>query len=373
MIIGFEAKRVFQNSSGLGNYSRNTISLLARHYPDNRLKLFAPKLTNLYQLPDSAEIILPETFLSKYFGSYWRLYQTTQLLKCHQIDLFHGLSHVLPFGIEKTGIPSVVTVHDLIFLRFPQFYKKVDRELYQAIYRSSCNRATKIIAISHQTKDDIVRFYGIDPDKIVVVYQSCHLSFYGKVTDTQKSAVRLKFGLPESFLLCVGTIEKRKNQLGILKALAKVKCTTTIVLLGRATDYKEELDLFIRESGLNEHVIFLLNSSTDELQAIYQMAEAMVYPSYFEGFGLPVLEAQASGCPVITSNISSLPEAGGDGALYVDPENDSEIGEAVLKILSDKKFKAELIHKGIKNAARFSDKVVAANLMEVYRKVAKMR
>ena len=370
MIIGFEAKRVFQNHSGLGNYSRNTINFLAKYYPENKYKLFAPKHTDLFTLPESAEVIAPQSFLSGLFKSYWRLHQVTRLLRENKVDIYHGLSHALPYGIENTGIPSVVTIHDLIFLRFPEFYKRIDRKMYRSLYLSSCQRATKIIAISQQTKADLITYFGIEPGKIEVIYQSCDNRFYDKVSEEQKRITQLKFNLPNKFILSVGTIEQRKNQLAILKAVVKEKLDITVVILGKPTDYFKELDQFINESGIQKQVIILQNTSTDDLQTIYQMAEAMVYPSFFEGFGLPVLEAQASGCPVITSNVSSLPEAGGEGAIYINPEDFSGIGHALSKILSDSQLRSELIQKGTVNAELFSEKLVAERLMSFYKKVA---
>jgi glycosyltransferase involved in cell wall biosynthesis len=371
MIIGYEAKRVFQNRSGLGNYSRNTINLLSRFYPDNKYKLFAPKQTNLYILPHSAEIITPKTLFYKYFNSYWRLRKVDKLLKCNNIEIFHGLSHVLPLGIEKTGIPSVLTIHDLIFLRFPEYYKKIDRKMYQSIYLSSCMRATKIIAISNQTKADLIHFFGIEPCKIEVIYQSCNNHFYEKVIDEVKLSVQSKFNLPRKFILSVGTIERRKNQLSLLKAVVKEQLDTTVVILGRPTEYINELYQFINKSGIQKQVIFLHNTTIEELQAIYQIAQVMVYPSFFEGFGLPVLESQASGCPVITSNISSLPEAGGEGALYINPTDILEIGHALRDILFNEQLKNNIIRKGAANAELFREKLVAERLMNFYIKVIK--
>ena len=371
MIIGFEAKRVFQNASGLGNYSRNTINLLAKYYPENRYILFAPKLTNLYVLPDQAEVVLPLSRLFKFLRSYWRLNIVSKLLKDNHIELFHGLSHVIPYGIEKTGIPSIVTMHDLIFLRYPEFYKKIDRKIYESVYKSSCQRATKIIAISQQTKSDLIHFFRTPAEKIEVIYQTCNNCYYEKVTEEQKKKVKEKFGLPDQFILTVGTIEKRKNQLAILKAVINEKLDIPVVILGRPRpkEYLEEIKRFVNESGIQKQVMFIHNSNTSELQAIYQMAKVMVYPSFFEGFGLPVLEAQASGCPVITSNLSSLPEAGGDGAIYVDPSDISAIGKSIGNILYNNTLQNELKAKGYVNAGLFSEKMVADRLMKLYNEV----
>ena len=371
MIIGFEAKRVFQNASGLGNYSRNTVNLLAKYCPENRYILFAPKLTNLYVLPDQAEVVLPLSRLFKFLRSYWRLNIVSKLLKDNHIELFHGLSHVIPYGIEKTGIPSIVTMHDLIFLRYPEFYKKIDRKIYESVFKSSCQRATKIIAISEQTKSDLIHFLGTPEDKIEVIYQTCNNCFYEKVTEERKEEVKEKFGLPNQFILTVGTIEKRKNQLAILKAIIAEKLDIPVVILGRPRpkEYLDEIKRFISGSGIQKQVLFIHNSDTSELQAIYQMARVMVYPSFFEGFGLPVLEAQASGCPVITSNLSSLPEAGGDGALYVDPSDVSGIGKSIRNILYDKTLQDEMKVKGYANAELFSEKMVADRVMKLYQEV----
>ena len=371
MIIGFEAKRLFQNFSGLGNYSRNTVNLLARFYPENSYLLFAPKLTSLFIPPQSVEVISPQSKFFKRFRSYWRMYRVAGLAKRNHADIFHGLSHSLPVGIEKKGIPSIVTIHDLIFLRFPEFYKQIDRKLYLLNTLSSCRRCTKILAISHQTKEDIINYLGIEDEKIVVLHQSCDRRFYEQADEEQKDSIRKKYDLPEKFILCVGTIEQRKNQLAILKGVVSEKLTIPIVLLGKPTDYKRLLDEFIIESGIRKQLIFLNNTNFSDLQAIYQLAEIMVYPSFFEGFGLPVLEAQASGCPVITSNISSMPEAGGDGAVYVDPANSSEIGLAIRKILTDNKFKEELIQKGTANALLFNDQAVGEKLVKLYQSLVK--
>jgi glycosyltransferase involved in cell wall biosynthesis len=366
MIIGYEAKRLYQNLSGLGNYSRNTLNILARYFPENRYVLFAPQLSTLYTTPDCVSIITPGSRFSKKLRFIWRAYWTPKLLKCNHIDVFHGLSNGLPLGIEKTGIPSVFTVHDLIFMRFPGFYKKIDRMLYKFFMVRGCRTATKIIAISQQTKTDLINLCGVDPKKIEVIYQSCNKQFYEKVDETQKSIVRQKYALPDKFLLSVGTIEQRKNQLAILEGLVKEKLEIPLVILGKPTEYKMLLDDFIKENDIRRQIIFLHNTGTEELQAIYQMAEIMVYPSFFEGFGLPVLEAQASGCPVITSNISSMPEAGGDGAMYIDPANSAEIGNAIRKIMTDSRLKKELIQKGTAHSLLFSDQLVAEKLMGLY-------
>ena len=369
MIIGYEAKRLFQNYSGLGNYSRNTVNIMARFFPENKYVLFAPQLTTLYKCPECVEAVLPETKLSKRFSGLWRIFIRRRTLRKNKIDVFHGLSNGFPVGVGRSGVPSVVTIHDLIFLRYPKFYKKIDQMIYHFFMVNSCRHATKIIAISQQTKRDLVEILGVDAEKIEVVYQSCNKLFYERVEETIKARVRHKYSLPDQFILTVGTIERRKNQLAILEGLVKENLDIPLLVLGKPTAYKMVLDEFIMDNDIRKQVIFLHQTTTEELQAIYQMAGIMVYPSFFEGFGLPVLEAQASGCPVITSNISSLPEAGGDGAVYIDPANSDEIGKSIRRILTDLKLKEELIQKGKANAQLFSDQAVAEELMRLYQSI----
>ncbi len=366
LVIGYESKRIFENESGLGNYGRNLLNSLTTYFPQNKYKLFAPKITSLYSLPESVEVITPQSAFWRYFNSYWRLHMSHVEINKSNLDIFHGLSHVIPSRIKKTGVPVVLTIHDLIFLRHPDFFKKLDRKMYRTITINSCNRADKIIAISAQTKNDLIYYFNIEPSKIEVVYQTLNKLFLERVSSELKATIRTKLNLPEKFLLSVGTIEKRKNQLAILKALKAENIKMPIVLAGRPSKGLAEIENYISASGMQDQVILLHETTDKELQGIYQMAEIMIYPSFFEGFGLPVIEAQASQCPVITSNISSLPEAGGEGAIYIDPNSVTEIGQAIQRLLSNEDLRKDLIAKGLKNIERFSEKSVAKNLMDVY-------
>src|SRR5581483_8496685 len=172
MRIGYDAKRAFLNRTGLGNYSRWLIQSLALYHPQNHYYLYTPKLKpgNNIDFPSVVRTILPK---SKLFTSWWRSSGIVQDLLRDKIDLYHGLSHELPAGIGKTGIKSVVTVHDLIFMRFPQYFSWINRVIYGAKLKYACQAADKIIAISDRTKQDIIELIGISPDKIEVVYQGC--------------------------------------------------------------------------------------------------------------------------------------------------------------------------------------------------------
>lgn len=370
MKIGFDAKRAFNNAAGLGNFSRNSISALAHNYPNDRHFLFHPGSKKLlFHTPENSIQIKPGSFWWKILKSSWRTFHISKLIKKYDLDIYHGLSHELPAGIEESGIKSVVTMHDLIFLRYPEFYKGIDRSIYDRKFRYSCRVANQIHAISEQTKRDLMEYFLVPEEKIKVIYQSINPLFFQESTNAQKNTIRRKYQLPEKFILTVGTVEPRKNLLALLEGMVLAKTYIPLVVVGKLTDYQHKVQKFIEADMNRLQVFFLSRIQDDELYVLYQMAEIMVYPSLFEGFGLPVAEANASGCPVITSNTSSLPEAGGDAALYIDPENPEEIGSAIKTLLADQNLRESLIEKGEINAQRFTPESFAQQMKQLYNSV----
>ena len=370
MRIGFDAKRAFNNVAGLGNFSRNSISALVGQYPDNQYFLFNPgNRKPLFIAPQSSIELRPENFWWKSLKFIWRSIQISNLAKEIKLDVYHGLSHELPVGIEKSGAKLIVTMHDLIFLRYPEYYKKIDRKIYDQKFRYACKKADRIHAISEQTKRDLISYFAVPEEKITVIYQSINPIFYKRAEKIQKEQLRKKYQIPRKFVLSVGTVEPRKNLLGLLEGMIWSKTYVPVVVIGKLTDYHHKVQKFI-EADLNRlQVYFLPRIQDEELAVLYQMAEILVYPSMFEGFGLPVAEAQASGCPVITSNISSLPEAGGDAALYVNPEKPEEIGRALKTLLADQTLRKSLVEKGKINAKRFTQENFAIQMKELYNSV----
>jgi glycosyltransferase involved in cell wall biosynthesis len=369
MRIGFDAKRAFLNASGLGNYSRNTINALQHYMPEHQLVLYTPEIReNLFDSYRNFEVHSPETRLFKLFKPIWRSYAAAHLKK-QNIALYHGLSNELPQGILKTNIPSVVTIHDLIFLRFPEFYKRIDRKIYYRKVKFACETAGKIIAISEQTKADIIRFFQVNPAKIEVVYQSVSPVFYQR---HETETLRQKYKLPNRFILSVGSLEPRKNQLAILKAVKAEMLDIPVVFVGKHTSYFNKMKQFADENGLNQQVFFLPHINDDEVAGLYQMANLSVYISFFEGFGLPVIEAMASGCPVITSNVSCLPETAGDAALLCPPGDFARLGKNIRLMLENEEERQKLIFKGIERAAKFHPKFFAEKMNTLYNSVLKM-
>ena len=367
MKIGFDAKRAFNNAAGLGNFSRSTIAALASQYPDDMFFLFHQgNKKSLFIAPDNSIALKPDGLWWKLFPNVWRSFRISRRAKELNLDIYHGLSHELPVGIEKTGIKTLVTIHDLIYIRYPEYFKKIDRIIYNRKFRYACLVATRIHAISEQTKLDLITFFDVPKEKIVVIYQSINPLYYSVLTEEQKLAVLGKYQLTKGFLLTVGTIEPRKNLVALLNGMLSAKIDLPLVVVGKPTNYMQEVQQLIDLHPTELKVIFLSSVDDSDLHVLYQSAVAMVYPSVFEGFGLPVAEAQACGCPVITSKTSSLPEVGGNAALYIDPKQPEEIGMAILKVLNKPHIRESLIVKGIVNAQRFTPEKYARQLKQLY-------
>lgn len=380
MNIGFDAKRAYHNTTGLGHYSRTLIRLLADYYPEHEYYLFNTKRSSRFNFKgDNLHEILPTGFPDTLLTAAWRSSWIKKDLLRTGIDIYHGLSHEIPIGMKKKGIKSVVTIHDLIPERNPEQYNPMDVKIYRKKFRHACEQADKIIAISDQTRQDIIDFYKIPPEKIEICYQSCSPVFSLMASEEEKKRVAAKYDLPPEFFLSVGSVIERKNLLNVCKAffLLRNELNVPLVVIGDGGKYKQQVKDFLLQNNLENKIIFLSEEknkksdsdflSTPDLAVIYQLAIAMIYPSFFEGFGAPVLEALWSRLPVITSNVSCLPEVGGPGAYYVDPNSSEEIAEGIKRIYSDKELVAEMIEKGIEHTHKFAPSVYAASVMNVYK------
>lgn len=374
MRIGFDGKRAVQNFTGLGNYSRYIADILCHFYPENDYILYAPKkrdnkrlnqLTGQYR---QLSLAYPVSFWKK-LSSLWRVWGITSQLESEGIDIFHGLSNELPLNIRKSRIKSIVTIHDLIFLRFPLYYHLIDRKIYTYKFRKACENADKIIAISECTKRDIIRYFGISEDKIEVVYQGCDTSFTHAVTEEKKREVRSKYQLPEHYILNVGSIEERKNILVAVQALPMLPTDIHLVIVGRRTDYTEKVEQYIKKNKLTERVHIISNVPFDDLPAFYQSAEIFVYPSRFEGFGIPIIEALYSGIPVVAATGSCLEEAGGPESIYVNPDDIVGMADAFKQIYSNSDKRKNMVEKGREFAKQFSEKQQSEEIINIYKKL----
>lgn len=368
MRIGFDAKRAFNNRRGLGNYSRETLRILTTLSPENQYYLFTPRIDPSigYECPPHAQLITPKV-RGTMPQSLWRTFSIAKEAKKQQIDLYHGLSHELPYGIEKNGIRTVLTMHDLMFVTHPELFSAFDRSMYRKKYLRSCEVADKIIAVSEQTKNDLLTLTKTENSKVEVVYQGCHPRFYKTLGTEEKRQFRQRHQLPEDYLLNVAAMEPRKNQLLILKAMALGKIDLPLVVAGRETAYMKTLQQFAQQHSLEKQVIWLPDFPDEALPALYQSATVFVFPSLYEGFGIPIVEALVSGLPVIAATGSCLEESGGPGSLYVDPRMEDELADRIAAVLADEDRRKEMISKGMEHAKLFSDSTIHHKLIEIYK------
>lgn len=364
--IGYDAKRAYHNSSGLGNYSRDLIRMVQDVCSHWELFLFNPKKKANFQVDvrQNTYEITPQSYFAKKLKSLWRTYKITSIAQKIGLDLYHGLSGEIPVGIHKK-IPTVVTIHDLIFIRYPELYSTFDRKMHYKKFLYAAQNAHHIIAISEQTKEDIIRYLGVSEEKISVVYQGCHSAYKANYSKEEKEQVREKYQLPTQYILNVGTIEKRKNALSIVQAIRKID--TTLVLVGRKTTYYQEIEAYAKKHQIEHKIKVLSGVSTPELAMIYQMASIFCYPSIFEGFGIPIIEALFSKTPVITTQGSCFPEAAGPDSLYVRTENaPQELKQHIEFLLKHSEEASQIAQKGYAYAQRFIDEVVTQELLRVY-------
>lgn len=374
MKLAFDAKRITHNGTGLGNYGRFIVNALTDHFPENSYHLYSPDkgkehLRTLITEQENVMFHYPECSpLGVISKAWWRSRGIISDLKKEKPDLYHGLSNEIPFGLKKADIPSVVTIHDLIFVRYPQFYNPIDRLIYDFKFREACRLADKVIAVSEMTRQDIIRIYGIPEDKIDVVYQGCNDLFLRSIEPDKLQTVRDKYHLPDNFILNVGSIEQRKNILLIVKALKQSGRDIHLVAIGRRTPYTETVEQYVRENNLQGQVTLLSGVPTNDLPAFYRLASLFVYPSFFEGFGIPILEALHSGTPVIAATGSCLEEAGGPDSVYINPEDADELSEKINWILTTPSQAEHMRTAGKEYAKRFLSASIAQNMMDIYRK-----
>ena len=375
MIIGFDAKRIVRNGTGLGSYSRTLVNNLIVQCPeDTELRLYAPDkgidaLRN--QIKSGVTWCYPKrnsslfTLLSPLMKPYWRSHGIVNDLKRDGVEVFHGLSGELPIGLRKAGIKGVVTIHDLIFLRHPEWYNPVDVMFYKWKFHKTLKEATKIIAISECTKRDIIHYGKVEPERIELIYQSFSPQFKQNSSPQNNTASKENsslFTLNSSlkrYILSVGTVEERKNLGLAVKALDYLPDNVHLVAVGRQTDYAKSLPKHPRLHLMGQLPI-------EELTALYDGAEAFVYPSRYEGFGIPIIEAISRGLPVVACTGSCLEEAGGPDSIYVDPDDAQAMANAIKSVLKGAPDREQRIERSKEYIKRFEGNDVAAQVMQLY-------
>ncbi|MFY0643064.1 MAG: glycosyltransferase family 4 protein [Bacteroidia bacterium] len=307
MRIAFDAKRYFKNPTGLGNYARWLIQGLNEEPRDLDVQLYAGN--------HAEGAYGPTRPLSRAFPSIWRTKWIIKDLLKNQVEIFHGLSNEIPFGMHKTKIKSVVTIHDLIQKRYPENYSWIDRNIYNAKIRYAQKHSDCIVVPSEQTKRDLIKYFNTDEQKIAVIP-------LGFDTQIQSPTAEAK----ETYVLCVSGFNRRKNLVRMLKAFDQSNLDCKLIIAGKSGDS------LIRMKTLSKkmpNVELVVDPSTKEIQELYSTALFCIYPSLFEGFGIPLIEAMQYGKIVASSKSSSLPEVGGEAAYYFNPEDIDSIKSAM--------------------------------------------
>jgi glycosyltransferase involved in cell wall biosynthesis len=374
MIIGYDGKRAVCNMTGLGNYSRYVIDMLSVAYPNNQYRLYSPRLRDNDRLSPllargNVSVVTPNNTIGRKFGSLWRTLDMPIQLREEDVTIYHGLSNELPLTIGRTEIPTVLTVHDLIYRRVPEDYNAIDRRLYDFKYGKSAKIATRIIAISECTKRDLVNDYQIDPNKIDVIYQGCDPMFAMKVELAQRQAVRERYKLPQQYFISVGTVRRRKNQLLAVRALARLPREISLVIVSDMSgEYAEEVKREIARLNLADRVLWLQGVKFSDLPALYHEAIFSSYTSRYEGFGIPIIESLTVGTPVIATTGSCLEEAGGEGALYVDPDDLDGYVSNAQRLIEDEYLRRKLTERGARHIKKFNMAEFARLTMASYNK-----
>lgn len=374
MRIGFDLSPAVHRHAGLGRYAHELLSaLVASDHANEYLTLFnsphgdlkpAPPLDRLpaHRIPLDAKPWRMSVWLAHVFN----LGMDRWLPRC---DLFHATDHLLPrFKHAKT----VFTLHDLIFRFYPEYHLPLNRWFLTVAMPHFLCRADAIIAVSECTKRDAVRLYTIAPEKIAVIYEGVNPALHQIVDSTRLGEIRARYAKNQPYLLFVSTIEPRKNIVALVDALQLVRVrgfAQRLLIVGRKGWLYQPIFDHVKQTGMGDVVDFLDFVPDDDLAALLSACDAFVFPSLYEGFGLPPLEAMACGAPVICSNTSSLPEVVGDAALLVNPRNPGEIANAIERVLTDHPLRDELRGKGILQAAKFSWERAARETLAVYRRV----
>ena len=365
IIVGYDAKRIVRNATGLGSYGRTLVNDLSQSQPSLQLRLYAPDqgrddLRRQICEHENIRFCYPAKSSLPFSKALWRTKGIISDLQCDGVQIYHGLTGELPIGIRKSGIKSVVTIHDLIFLRHPEYYHWLDTKIYAWKFRQTVLEADHIIAISECTKRDILAYSDIDESRISVIYQSCSI--------TDLAGEQTRSDTPR-YILSVGSIEQRKNILLAVKALHHLPEELSLVIVGRHTAYTDEVSAYATSHGLSHRVKIMHGVSNQELPALYAGAEAFVYPSRYEGFGIPIIEAASMGLPVVAATGSCLEEAGGPHSLYVSPDDPAALAAAVKRVRRGSAEREERIRATRQYISRFCGTDVARQVINVYQRV----
>ncbi|MCF0197245.1 MAG: glycosyltransferase family 4 protein [Bacteroidaceae bacterium] len=352
MNIAFDAKRYYHNHTGLGNYSRTLVQNLQQFFPENE-----------YTLLDE--------------GAWNRTLRLGSKAAEAGATVLHGLSNELSFDIDHrkaSPVRGLVTLHDVAWRTFPAMYHRADRLIYDWKYGSSCRRAHQIVCISENTRRDVLRYYGVAEERVAVVYPAMLSLFYQPMSEAEAHQM---LGDQPDYILYVGSLNSRKNLMSVLEALTLMPAENRprLIVVGNGREYRRRVEAFIADHALSPYVDIRDDVRDNHvLQALYRQAKAFVFPSFYEGFGLPLVESALQHTPVITSRVSSLPEAAGPDACYIDPHSKDAAHHLVChldKLLGDSAYRNDLADRQEAYARQtFDPRMLTEKMMDLYRSLA---
>ncbi|HEY4612040.1 MAG TPA: glycosyltransferase family 1 protein [Bacteroidota bacterium] len=369
MRIAIDGRTITHQRTGVGKYAERTVDALLRLDSANEYILFLVEDSETLHAPNLQKILIPG-FHRMVFNRWWENVILPRFLVRRSIDIFFSPAYILPVIAKPTATKFVATIHDLIAYTYPESFTKKMR-LWQRIFvQNAAKKADLIIAVSEATKLDLLRYSPAIAENIAVVHHAVEETFR-PISDTAfLERAHAKYGLPQRFILTVGTIEPRKNHVLLAKAYSLlpegIRNQYPLVFAGNLGWYSDRILAEISQIGLGKNLLNLGFVDHEDLPALYNLASLFVYPSLYEGFGYPPLEAMSCGTAVITSNRSSLPEVVGDAAILIDPNNVHQLAHEIERVLTDETILREMREKSIQRAAQFSWKKNAEETLRVF-------
>lgn len=371
--IGVNARYLQRRMSGIERYILELILNLEKIDMNNEYLLFFNKDAAIPFIPKQENV---RTIVSSFptrqrlLRLFWEHICLSYEIKKNNVDIFHGPAFFVPIWKPK-DCKYVITVHDITFVKYPKAFTFGTKLYYQFLFPRSLQLADVVITDSESTKKDIIEYYGVKEEKIKVIYLGISDVFLKKQSKEKIKAVKEKYSLPEKYLLFTGVLSPRKNVETIVSAFNQIKkephfSNHKLLIVGRKGWLYEGIFAKVKRLHLEQEVFFIDYICEDDLPVIYFLAEIYLFPSLYEGFGLPILEAMVSGCPVITSNISSMPEVAGDAALLINPLNVEELVVAIKKIHENPEIRKKLLEKGRLQIKRFSWEKTAEETRNIY-------
>ncbi len=369
MKVAIDARSLGTQHGGDETYMRNVIRSLAAIDPDGDYALYLARPLPDLIIPGAERmrrVVVPDK-------PFRRTPISIPLMAAREhIDVIHAQYAGPPFATARV----VLTIHDISYERYPQWFTSTDLLYMRAFVPPTARRAAAVLTVSEYSKRDIVRRYCVPPERVFVTYLAADPVFQPLQRDVESlSTMRERYGTGDRYILCVGNLQPRKNLVTLINAYVRLRQADAmrhkLILVGRKGWLYDDIFAKARDSGYTDDLVFTDYVPDKDLVSLYNGADVFVYPSLFEGFGLPPVEAMACGTPVITSNTSALPEVVGDAAITVDPLNVEALATAIAQLLRDAELQKRLSLEGLQRAASFSWDNTARRILDVYRHVSR--